>query len=53
MGTEEYGKRNNNYSLDVNEDLIDEIQKELNIKKRKKTEKHCKKMITKNMKKKN
>ena len=52
MGTEEYGKRNNNYSLDVNEDLIDEIQKELNIKKRKKTEKHFKKMITKNMKKK-
>ena len=43
-------KRNNNYSLDVNEDLIDEIQKELNIKKRKKTEKHFKKMITKNMK---
>ena len=45
MGTEEYGKRNNNYSLDVNEDLIDEIQKDLNIKKRKKTEQKIRKII--------
>ena len=39
MGNKEGRYRNNNYSLDVSEELLDNLEKELNIKKKKKIRK--------------
>ena len=50
MGNGEGKYRNNNYSLDVNEELLDDLEKELNIKKKKKEKKHFKKVMQKKMK---
>ena len=50
MGNGESRYRNNNYSLDVSEELLDNLEKELNIKKKKKQEKHFNKVMKKKMK---
>ena len=50
MGNTDDKYRRNNYSLDVDEKLMSELEKELNIKKNKKQSKHFKKVIQKKLK---
>ena len=50
MGNEGYNNYYNDYALNVDEELMDDIQKELMIKKKKKSEKHFKKLVNKKLK---
>ena len=50
MGNEGYKNNYNDFALNVKEELMDDIQKELMIKKRKKSEKHFKKLVKKKLK---
>ena len=50
MGNIEDNNKKNDYLLEVNQGLMDDIQKEINIKKRRKIEKRFKKMVHKKLK---